>query len=458
MFSTLIRGRSANFSSPMWPPILIGLTVTAVFYGLIFSGPLDFPLLRRYCLCHPVAIVTVAFFYMSVVALAVKFWMALVQTRLLAKASVRLDETIQQAPNPCPTNAAEWLSSMWRLEETTIFQSWLGRRLSDLLQRQMKRGSSDRLDEDMRDLSERDADIQHESYGMVRIVTWAMPMLGFLGTVLGISETLGQMDTQKLATGSQEAMNNMTAGLYVAFDTTAIALVLTIGSMFLQFLVGRVEQKLLADMNQLLTDHLVGWLAQSREVTPNRIEELLDRMTYTLRESFQQLVGVQVDLWRKTIDEAHGRWQGITTHASETIQNALTAAIDDSLGKHSRYLESVQSAGASQIDSRWQQWQTSFSEQARALHSQQRELMVQTSLLKQLLDKGAGLEKLDATLDQNLKRMTDVDRFHEAAICMTEAVAFLGTQMERHGFMSTTSRSTANATESPSIPIRRRAA
>jgi biopolymer transport protein ExbB/TolQ len=458
VISKLFQGRNAIFSAPMWPPMLLGTIITVVFYGLIYLGPLDFPLLRRYCLCHAVAIVTVAFFFISCVALVSKFIVAFWQSKLVAEARHRLSETVAQSPKPCPTDPSEWLMSMWRLENTKIFQSWLGLRLTELLNRQQKRGSSDRLDEDLRELADRDADAQHESYGMVRIATWAMPMLGFLGTVLGISETLGQMDTQKLASGSQEAMNNMTAGLYVAFDTTAIALVLTIGSMFIQFIVGRIEQKLLVDMEQALAENLVGFLAQSKEVTPNRIEELLDRMTNSLRESFQSLVAVQADLWSKTIDEAHSRWSQLTDKSSETIQHALTSALDESLDKHTRYLETAQAAGAAQIDSRWQQWQTSFSEQSRLLHVQQREVMGQTELLKQILEKGSDLEQLDEALEQNLKRMTDVDRFHEAAICMTEAVAFLGTQLERHGFLSKTSKSPLAAPETPTVSIRRRAA
>ncbi len=32
-----------------------------------------------------------------------------------------------------------------------------------------------------------------------------------------------------------------------------------------------------------------------------------------------------------------------------------------------------------------------------------------------------------------LVRLTDIDRFHEVAVCLTEAVAVLGTQLEREG-------------------------
>ena len=87
-----------------------------------------------------------------------------------------------------------------------------------------------------------------------------MPMLGFLGTVIGISDTLGQLDTELLASQSQSALKQMTSGLFVAFDTTAIGLVLTMFAIFIQFAVSRVEIGLLAQIDEAVHDNLVEFL------------------------------------------------------------------------------------------------------------------------------------------------------------------------------------------------------
>ena len=63
-----------------------------------------------------------------------------------------------------------------------------------------RKGSADGLDEDLKYLSELDEARQHDSYALVRIVVWATPMLGFLGTVVGITQALGDLDPQLLAT------------------------------------------------------------------------------------------------------------------------------------------------------------------------------------------------------------------------------------------------------------------
>ncbi len=50
-----------------------------------------------------------------------------------------------------------------------------------------------------------------------------------------------------------------------------------------------------------------------------------------------------------------------------------------------------------------------------------------------ILEKLGDLNQAQDSLDRNLLRLTDIDRFHEAAICMTEAIAFFATQMEKQG-------------------------
>ncbi|MFY7877413.1 MAG: hypothetical protein ACOVQM_18300, partial [Pirellula sp.] len=106
----------------------------------------------------------------------------------------------------------------------------------------------------------------------------------------------------------------------------------------------------------------------------------------------------------------------------------------------------IQSDGAAQIDSRWQQWQTTLSEQTRAIHHQQLQMNQQTELLSKLIEKHEAIREMEPplqkVLDQlteidhtTLERFTNVERFHDVAVCMTEAIAVLGTQLERHGFL-----------------------
>ncbi len=437
------KTKTPSFALPLLPPVVIGLALTALFYGLIFAGPLDYALLRRYCLCHEVAVVTVGLFWVSSSAMTMKLLQVQRQRGLLAQSLDHLSAILESPPSSSDESRSQWLSMMWETTPTKVWQSYFGERVQQLLTRQVKRGNTKGLDEDIRELAERDGDRLHDSYGLIRIAIWAMPMLGFLGTVIGIAGTLGQIDSEMLASGSQEAMNRITAGLYVAFDKTAIALALTMVAMFMQFAVQRVEAGLLSQIDESVADRLIGFLADDEVVTfAEPTHDLIEKLTNKLASVVTDVVSQQAELWRATIDEAQQHWQQSTARSEETLQETLIASIDKSLDRHAQYLEEAEAVGTSQIDTRWQQWQTTLSEQSRNLLDYQREQADHLAILNQLLEKvtqlvdqSSSLHRVEEDLTRNIERLTDVDRFHEAAICLTEAIAFLGTHLEKEGWI-----------------------
>ena len=448
--AVLFRKRNSpnpSFRTSIGPSVVAGTGACILFYGLIFAGPLNFALLRRFCMCHPVAIATVEFFFVAIVALSTKWFDSVSQQQISRRASLALQDISLTQPETLERASGEqkalWFDTLWRTQSTEVCDSWLGQRVTAILQRQIKRKNTKQLDQDVHELAARDADQQKESYGLIRIVTWAMPMLGFLGMVLGISDTLGQIDAQALASGSQDARNSLTAGLYVAFDTMAAGLVLTMVAMFVQFGVNRSELALLSTIDVRVSETMQLCLTeQERHSDTSNVESALQHITQELLGSVQQLVQKQSELWQQTISAAHGHWQNLTSTSAETLQSCLAGAIDTVLAKHhasltghAEQLARVQSEGAVLIDARWQQWQATLSEQARAVHQHQRDMTAQSELLNLLVDKHEAVRSMEKPLQATLERLTDVDRFHDAAICLTEAVAVLGTQMERYGYL-----------------------
>lgn len=446
----LFRKRNSlnpSFQTSIGTSVVAGTGACILFYGLIIAGPLDFALLRRYCLCHPVAIANAELFFVTIVALATKWFNAVSQHGLSRQASLALEDISLTQPDTPDSASGEqkalWFDTLWRTQSSAVFDSWLGQRVAAILQRQIKRKNTKHLDQDVRELAERDADQQHDSYGLIRIVTWGMLLVGFLGSVLGISDTLGQMAAQALASGSQEAMNSLTAGLHVAIDSTALGILLTMIAMSVRFVVNRSELSLLAMIDRNVFDALQLCLAEEERVSvTGNVDSVLSHIAQESMRSVQQMVQTQSELWQQTIKAGHGHWQHLTTLSAETIQSCLAGAMDSALFKHHESLKShteqiarIQSEGAVLIDSRWQQWQTTLSEQARAMHQQQREMTAQTELLNLLIEKHEAVRSMEKSLQATLERLTDVDRFHDAAICLTEAVAVLGTQMERYGYL-----------------------
>jgi hypothetical protein len=299
------------------------------------------------------------------------------------------------------------------------------------------------LDEDLESFAERDAEALHSSYAMVRIHCWAMPMLGFLGTVIGISDTLGQMDAQALASGSKEAMNGLTSGLYVAFDTTAVGLVLTMIAMFMQFFVQRAEQDFLGRMDQGAASAMHRCLSDQEHSDTRDVEASLKLVANRLIDSMQVLVQQQASLWRESIGQAQSEWSSMSVRATEsslgTIQRALAGTLAehrDSMRECLSQLSVLQTEGAQQIDGRLQQWQTTLSEQSRLALRQQQEVSRNAELLQKLLDSTQLVQAMQQPIQATLERMTEFDRFQEAALSLTEAVMVLSTQLERSGHIS----------------------
>jgi biopolymer transport protein ExbB/TolQ len=95
-------------------------------------------------------------------------------------------------------------------------------------------------------------------YSMVRYVVWAIPTLGFIGTVVGISLALafaGAVDLQ-----DPNLLAELTKRLAVAFDTTLLALVMSAVLVLVQHVVQAYEERALNQAGQYCLDNLINRL------------------------------------------------------------------------------------------------------------------------------------------------------------------------------------------------------
>ena len=115
------------------------------------------------------------------------------------------------------------------------------------------------------------------SYALVRVFVWAVPTLGFIGTVIGIGTAVGgfseTLDAASSLEGMKESIGAVTGGLGVAFDTTLLALVMSILIMFPASAVQRVEENLLGEVDDYCADLLVSRLVDD---PTERAEPTLD--------------------------------------------------------------------------------------------------------------------------------------------------------------------------------------
>ncbi|BCX12678.1 MAG: hypothetical protein KatS3mg067_1616 [Thermosynechococcus sp.] len=99
------------------------------------------------------------------------------------------------------------------------------------------------------------------SYTIPRVLLWAIPLLGFIGTVVGISQAVSGfssfLETAQDVNQIKEGIGGVTTGLAVAFDTTLVALVLSVLAMIPMVMVERWENKLLLQIDTYINDQLL---------------------------------------------------------------------------------------------------------------------------------------------------------------------------------------------------------
>lgn len=96
-------------------------------------------------------------------------------------------------------------------------------------------------------------------YNMIRYITWLIPSLGFIGTVIGIMLALNYAG-DRANVESPEMLYEVTQRLGVAFSTTLVALVMAAILVFLQSVIQGKEENSLNRAGQYCLDNLINRL------------------------------------------------------------------------------------------------------------------------------------------------------------------------------------------------------
>lgn len=309
-------------------PLLWGTVVCANFFALLYQGTINSPLLWRYCAGHPVEVVEAAFFFVGMAALLIRCLDLTGQLRLLSYETLGPVSTGGQGVSDCGGLLARLAELPDRLQDTCLV-----RRLREAIEFVHRKGSAADLDQYLRHLEELDALRTHSAYSTLRIIIWAIPILGFLGTVIGITVAIANLSPQAL----EQSMSEVTHGLGVAFDTTAEALALTMVLMFTKSWVERVEDRLLSRVDARVAEELVGRFQESEAAhDPNVV--VIRRMSEQVLEAVEALAARQAEVWRATIDETHQQWAEVSIATGKIVKDSLSASLKDNLEQHARVL------------------------------------------------------------------------------------------------------------------------
>ncbi len=132
--------------------------------------------------------------------------------------------------------------------------------LSNLVRTGLQKYAISRSAADVAEVVRNQADIEANRLsaglgGLVGYLAWAIPAIGFIGTVRGLAGAFGLAGNNEadIAAFTRQATDQ----LKIAFDCTLIALALSIAVMYLLHTVQRAEENLVIDAQEYCQEHLL---------------------------------------------------------------------------------------------------------------------------------------------------------------------------------------------------------
>lgn len=120
------------------------------------------------------------------------------------------------------------------------------------------------VDEILRSQAAQDESHMETSYALVQGFVWAIPVLGFIGTVLGLSQAIGKfadvLGPEEDLSAITGALVKVTGGLETAFDTTLVALVAALTIQLLVVMLKKSEEEFLDAATDYGIRNVVGRL------------------------------------------------------------------------------------------------------------------------------------------------------------------------------------------------------
>lgn len=407
------------FRALIQSPILWGAIVSVGFYGLVAAGVLKGEYVESYFTGHPVEYAAAVMFFVGLAALAIKTLTINAQCR-------RLDEPLLGPSGEGGQAVAECRILATRLDRLPPGRQGdtLVNRLRDALEHVRRSGSAEGLDEELRYLADMDAARLHASYGLVRVIIWAIPVLGFLGTVIGITMAIGKLSPAALETSLPEVMKSLS----VAFYTTTQALGLSIVLMFAQFLTDRKENALLAEVDKRADAEMIGRFERTLRQSDGQVGAVRQMLEAVIAGT-EKLVHRQAELWQSTVAAAAQRWLAMAETAGKQLEGALSAALDQSLEKHAMTLVDNEARLADTNRQNWQRIQETLVHNTQSLAELNRAVREEAELIGQAVDAAGRVTSLEEALNHNLRALAGSRNFEETVMSLAAAIHLLNNRL-----------------------------
>jgi biopolymer transport protein ExbB/TolQ len=275
-----IRSSRSTDANP-WLSGLIGLVAAGIIYAVVLV-----PLRNTYVgilFVHggPVSVANTIITSWGLAALALKY---LAVKRQVSYAELELDLIpLDIGLEITPTNVDQFLGHLRNLGDAQR-NSILGRRIHGALEHFKSRNSVPEVQQYLATQAEIDASSVDSGYTMLRTFIWANPILGFIGTVVGISFAVAGLSTTFASGAATEnlmrGLGEVTSGLSTAFDTTLIGLLFAMLLMFPTESLRKTEYGMLDRIEAFANESLLRRMSDERGAS-------LEEMPVVVRDALE---------------------------------------------------------------------------------------------------------------------------------------------------------------------------
>lgn len=380
--------------------LFLGLALSAGFFGLLSTPWFEGSDLRRYCMAHDVEKVAVVMFFWGLADLLVK-----ARSYGRQKAALRRS-WLPQSETATPVTSASDLLTAVESAPARLRNTWIVDRLRSALLFVQKRGTADGLDDHLRQLGDTSADRSHASFALVRIIAWMIPILGFLGTVVGITIAVANVSPNQL----DSSLSEVTSGLAMAFDATAVALALAMMLMFAYYLTERTESRLLHAVDDAVEEMLLHRFVREKTAeTPFAapIEQAISELT----RQAGSLIDAQAKLWADALAKTTAQTNALLERHHQALALGLTSIQQETHRRaETLHASTQQLAGV----------EKALAENAR--------------LLAAIVEQGSALAPLQSSLVENLTALRQTQGLDDALHSLTAAIHLMTARARSTGF------------------------
>ena len=254
----LSPGRFTATSAPLWLAAAGVVTGIAMFALRIFAPSSGLTEMMDRCWTNW-AVVLFAFWCLGI--LVAKWMKTSVQMRALRASDVvprRGDFVLS------PGTAGEVLQRI-RMHSDRPKEFLLFRRIDMALSNLGNIGEVRDVGAVLESQSDSDSSSVDSSYTVIRSLIWTIPILGFIGTVVGLSDAIGDfsavLNADKGAAGDmKDKLGAVIDGLSTAFETTLVALLAAVCVQLLSTWVYKREEALLDSITDFTTENVLSRL------------------------------------------------------------------------------------------------------------------------------------------------------------------------------------------------------